>query len=285
MTDILKWLFGSKSESSATQPAAHLDEDDPRVPGFPPELLPYHKALEATRRPILAAELLEGMPERADSSILGGHPWWPANMSWPTDASGRPLQFLMQVNFDDAPVLDGFPDRGLLQFFIGRDDVNGANFDDPKAPTGFACIYHPATDGVETSNDTPPPLEETDDTPLTHPDVAVPLAFSRNTMLIDITDYRFDKQFPEIANDDHLVEAYDEFTSDDTPSIRLGGYPTFAQQDPREHQPGLGDVTLLTIDSSQHIMWGDVGVAQFFIEAKDLSNRDFSRVAYNWDCG
>lgn len=284
MTDIFKWLFGSKSEASATQPGVHLDEDDPRVPGFPPELLPFHKALEATRRPILAAEFLEGIPERADASQLGGQPWWPEGQTWPVDTLGRPLQFLLQINFDDAPVLNGFPDRGLLQFFIGRDDLNGANFDAPRAPNGFACIYYSTTDGRETSDELEAKTTADDATPLTNPDIAVPLSFSASTMLIDVTDYRFEQQFAEILNDENLCEAYSEFTSPDTPSIRLGGYPTFTQHDPRQYQDNLGDVTLLTVDSSQHIMWGDVGVAQFFIDQADLQKRDFSRVAYNWDC-
>ncbi|MDE5859478.1 MAG: DUF1963 domain-containing protein, partial [Oscillospiraceae bacterium] len=32
------------------------------------------------------------------------------------------------------------------------------------------------------------------------------------------------------------------------------------------------------------IMWGDMGVANFFISENDLKNLDFSKVAYNWDC-
>ena len=37
--------------------------------------------------------------------------------------------------------------------------------------------------------------------------------------------------------------------------------------------------------SDVDIMWGDVGVANFFIRLEDLKNRDFSNVLYNWDCG
>lgn len=31
-------------------------------------------------------------------------------------------------------------------------------------------------------------------------------------------------------------------------------------------------------------MWGDMGVANFFIRREDLLRRDFSRVWYTWDC-
>ena len=43
----------------------------------------------------------------------------------------------------------------------------------------------------------------------------------------------------------------------------------------------------LTIDKTRtpdEIIWGDCGVANFFINQKDLENCDFSKVLYNWDC-
>ncbi len=38
-------------------------------------------------------------------------------------------------------------------------------------------------------------------------------------------------------------------------------------------------------DDGWEIMWGDAGVANFFIEEEDLKNKRFDRVMYNWDCG
>ena len=32
------------------------------------------------------------------------------------------------------------------------------------------------------------------------------------------------------------------------------------------------------------VLWGDCGVANFFISREALRRRDFSRVCYNWDC-
>ena len=45
------------------------------------------------------------------------------------------------------------------------------------------------------------------------------------------------------------------------------------------------DILLLQIDTddSLNIMWGDSGVANFFIKKEDLLNLDFSNVIYNWD--
>ncbi|MEK3889148.1 DUF1963 domain-containing protein [Bacillus sp. FSL K6-3431] len=43
---------------------------------------------------------------------------------------------------------------------------------------------------------------------------------------------------------------------------------------------------LLQIDSEfeKGMMWGDSGVANFFIRKQDLERLDFSHVLYNWDC-
>ena len=32
------------------------------------------------------------------------------------------------------------------------------------------------------------------------------------------------------------------------------------------------------------VMWGDVGVANFFLKKEDLERMDFSDVFYTWDC-
>ncbi len=39
------------------------------------------------------------------------------------------------------------------------------------------------------------------------------------------------------------------------------------------------------VDGGVEIMWGDMGVAGFFINYEDLKRKDFSKVLYNWDCG
>ena len=36
--------------------------------------------------------------------------------------------------------------------------------------------------------------------------------------------------------------------------------------------------------NSYSILWGDCGVANFFIPRANLERLDFSQVLYNWDC-
>ena len=71
---------------------------------------------------------------------------------------------------------------------------------------------------------------------------------------------------------------------------QLGGYPYFTQSDPRPGQYEDLDVLLFQLDSDGNkevgdlVLWGDCGVANFFISREALKRRDFSRVCYNWDC-
>jgi uncharacterized protein YwqG len=70
---------------------------------------------------------------------------------------------------------------------------------------------------------------------------------------------------------------------------RMGGYAYFTQEDPRvRHAPDDNWLLLFQMDSDSNesieIMWGDMGVANFFILSEDLKNLNFDNVWYNWDC-
>ena len=64
------------------------------------------------------------------------------------------------------------------------------------------------------------------------------------------------------------------------------GYPNFTQDDPRGYNEINEHILLLQIDSDDDndIMWGDCGIANFFIHPDDLAKQDFSQLVYNWDC-
>ena len=94
-----------------------------------------------------------------------------------------------------------------------------------------------------------------------------------------VTDY-----FAHTSSEDIF---FDEMAKDgDEPQIQLLGHPSFTQEDPRfNSQYGEYDTLLLQIPSIEdEIMWGDMGIANFFIRKEDLERFDFSRVIYNWDC-
>ena len=69
---------------------------------------------------------------------------------------------------------------------------------------------------------------------------------------------------------------------------KLGGYPAFTQCDPRYYDKNLErfNTLLLQLDCEDEcdLMFGDTGVANFFINEEDLKKLDFTKVLYNWDC-
>ena len=91
----------------------------------------------------------------------------------------------------------------------------------------------------------------------------------------------FEKKYPAIAEELEDLS----FESFPTNGHKIGGYAYFTQQDPRIGNDKFKDyILLLQIDTDDQIMWGDSGVANFFIHPADLARKDFSKVMYNWDC-
>ena len=257
-------------------------------------LAPYAAALASTQRPALAIAL-EPM---ADDDVLvgkvGGRAYWPQGHDYPRDGNGKPLFLLAQIDFSKTPKLTGYPDSGLLQFFIANDDLYGADFDAPaqsSAQKGFRVVYWPA------------PLAAPDPStvPVSHGETYLPMdprkprrmRFSAGSETIGAGDagietilgqsvytlaeaYAARNGLPE----DAVVDAL--YTELGRTGHKLGGYPYFTQEDPR--RPEDPRRLLLQLDTDDEMMWGDAGVANFFIDPDDLARRDFSGVMYNWDC-
>ena len=61
-------------------------------------------------------------------SKFGGLPYWDESMEYPTDSNGDGLVLLAQINFEMTPINDErFPKTGILQFFVGTNDLMGAD--------------------------------------------------------------------------------------------------------------------------------------------------------------
>ena len=94
--------------------------------------------------------------------------------------------------------------------------------------------------------------------------------------------------------DDLFGEDFDDFYDNlfDTTNHWLLGYPFFTQFDPRRNEEDFEideneifyDTLLFQMDSDEDILWGDCGVANFFINKKDLENKNFNDILYSWDC-
>ena len=265
-------------------------------------------------RPAVRFTLELGEPGIFESKA-GGTPYLPRDIAWPLDDRGFGMGLLAQVDCAALEGLPDFPHTGLLQFFIGLDDVFGADFDDPVTQKGFRVFYHETADRSVTADEVEAkkaaaPMPEGDlrfYTPFCEGPCRIVLKAPAEQG-INGHDPRFDPLFAEKWNrarpDLPIKREWDLYSLmpdrlrdyDATaqpgwkgPWHQLGGYPFFTQSDPRPGEYDDLDVLLFQLDSDYQkkkdlVLWGDCGVANFFISREALKRRDFSRVCYNWDC-
>lgn len=237
-------------------------------------------------------------------SKFGGLPYWPSDKAYPENSKGEKLILLAQINFDKAKLHDyRLPKHGLLQFYIFGDDLSGADFEAPTAQENFRVVYHAEIDGSVTEESVRA-LGIKANTDFDGTDDYLPSYDEMKMSFEEMTDYMnpglddFDKLAADIYEElfdeetvdgniwktinhteyDYLTAAFDECNF----GHKMLGYPSFTQTDPRnddEYQ-----TLLLQIDSQDNIMWGDSGVANFFIDERALRKLDFSDVLYTWDC-
>ena len=249
------------------------------------EIIAWYRSLA---RPALI--LTPAEDPAADTGFrLGGGPWLADGEQWPTDGDGRPLEFIAQVDFAHLPPLAEYPTAGVLRFFIGRNDIFGVNFDAPDQGD-IAVLWHPGA--IEGGRQEPAlPLTSDDGSPFQDENVRVAGKAFDATLASDLPDSfscEVEARLEGQSRRAGMSELEDELfeMADSRPyGHRIGGHPTFTQSDFR--QPGRFDEfdrVLLALTSDDWIMWGDVGEAVFMVRSEDLARRDFSRVAFYWDC-
>lgn len=213
-------------------------------------------------------------------SKVGGLGYIPHDKDFPTDSNGNQLRLLAQIECDKIQ-LDGFMKTGLLQFWILNDDVLGMGEWGTTNQDGFRIIYYPEIDKSVTK-------EEIENKFIKNPydddnDEFFPV-FRECGMSFEKSENRY-IDYDEIDDDEVLDELCEENNGH-----KVGGYPYFTQNDPRdENQLEYYDFLLLQLDTDcigdeDVTMWGDCGVGNFFINSEKLKNKDFSDVLYNWDC-
>jgi uncharacterized protein YwqG len=269
---------------------------------FPPELESFRAAVEKSRKDYVAIKVRKADNTAQWSSKFRGTAYWPKGMEFPTDPRGRPLILLAQINFAEMPSLEGYPDRGILQFFISgeesRDHVWGAILYDeqPYDPKKwfaslqddryFRVVYHDKPIQDESQLVAPPQPVDRYYIPIME---EAQLSFEKRSEPVLPGDYEFRKVFGKEIYDfeEDVANRYMDFAYAWTPA-KIGGYSSFTQRDPREAVPQDDWLLLMEIQSGQdtggvEVMWGDAGVGGLFIRESDLAKRDFSSVAYYWD--
>ncbi|MEG4339562.1 DUF1963 domain-containing protein [Microcoleus sp. D3_18_C2] len=256
-----------------------------------PELEKYRDRIEATIKPYIEIQTQNNDDVNWWQSKFGGLPYLPKGFEYPKTPDGKYLFLLAQINFSEVPPLDGFPDRGILQFYIADDDLygldlgNSANVDNPALEDRFKIIYFPQPDfTVENMITNYDFLPEPEYFPVHG---CCGLQFTKKYAPISTSDRQFTQLLGEI--DEFFTTArkiyleYQEISS--FRGHKIGGYPDFTQDHPRCHK---ADILLFQMDTDRdetvYIMWGDTGIGNFFIDESALRQLDFSEVLYNWDC-
>ena len=270
--------------------------------------------LEKNKKPMIKISLSDDKPNLFQSKF-GGVPYLPKDMEVPKNKENQQLTLLAQINIEELPKNNIYPMKeGILQFWILNDDVLGLDYD-THLGDGFKIIYYKDIDKSVTEEEV---LEKYK--PYKDEDSYFPIEgeFSLNFKLTDgyfsdsnddfreIVDREMKKFYDENKDKySEILKIYDKENQlnyweiwdilEEDKKIgkklfgaghKIGGFPDFTQSDIRE--VGDYEILLLQIDSDRteknEIMWGDCGIANFFIREKDLKEFNFNKAIYNWDC-
>ncbi|MCQ2226565.1 MAG: DUF1963 domain-containing protein [Bacteroidales bacterium] len=244
-------------------------------------------------------------------SKIGGRPYLPKDFAYPCVGeghfAGEQLHFLAQINFAQMPNIEPFPKEGILQFYICGNPENysyGCEYGNDNAAKGneFRVVFHKdiCTDETQLmdANDMPKWAEDEDFPAM---GIFAIEAGGVSDCPLSVQDFRFDEVLAKVVKELYGTEI--ETINDLGSSIRkrlqkklkaegshIGGYPFFCQEDVRKTNFEKHTTLLFQLDSHQNengeydIMWGDMGVANFFIEPNAMKNLDFTNVLFNWDC-
>lgn len=241
-------------------------------------------------------------------SKIGGIPYFPSGAEIPLDSDGNQLRFLMQINCSDIQGMEIFPEKGIIQFWIGADECWGMC---DKNNKGYRVIYYEDI----SENVIVPPISEFSDYekeffPLKD-EFGVEFFPSIEDTPKDSIKYQklFCKYFNELSGE-NIESPYDlEFKlklpfkvlskaiyeGNSSYGHKIGGSSDFCQYDPRESEEAQEkyNFQLLQMESDfgringknyENIMWGDAGICHFFINSEKLKNLDFSDILYYCDC-
>ena len=239
-------------------------------------------------------------------SKFGGLPYISTDSDTPKDSNGNQLALLAQINCSELPENTLYPKEGLLQFWISRNDDFGLDNKKDYCVKYIKDIEDNITKESILNKYKLLNEENSDEySPFNKKNTSFALKFEKGISTITSTDFLFEdialKTIHELFPDENIKDLYDDLERDVFDTLfrafngvnhAIGAYPTFTQWDPRnpEDKDAYG-VTLLQVEShwnndpnNNEIMWGDSGVANFFINKEKLEHLNFEDVLFNWDC-
>lgn len=261
---------------------------------------PYREKLRATQHESILVTLHPSEDLNIYQSKVGGIPYLSNSKPYPRSRKGDRLKLLAQINFAELPENSTFPKKGMLQFYVnGQNDLWGMNLEYPCRQDGFRVLY------FDDISDQPNHLnyfEFLEDDIYQFPvSGQYKLEFCMSTQFMSVMDhhlpqvlfgvkdfYDYEERFLQGDLYEDFLDVYEAKVN--SKGHRLGGYPYFTQSDPRYGTDLEDYILLFQLDTQMdeerdiEVIWGDMGVGNFFIHPEDLKNRDFSKVMFNWDC-
>lgn len=230
--------------------------------------------------------------ERTDYKTFtkfGGMPVVPHGFIWPT-FNGKPIPFLLQIDFAEINgegKLQNFPQTGVMYVFVDSDKVNyvdkDINDDDWTYKQGetYKILYfneYADLDIAEKPNDLKITYDEfyvTPQTVKTYPDT---------------DDCDEANEIYKNCPVDGMEDGY-EMTRYENSGHRIGGWADYVQGGGLiyTYKRSKNDnwMLLMQIESEEgddNFMWGDVGTLYFFVNEKDLAERNFDNVRLEMQC-
>lgn len=239
-------------------------------------------------------------------SKFGGVPYISGDSNIPKDSNDAQLALLAQINCAELPENVLYPKEGLLQFWISRNNNFGLDNKDDYCVRFIKDIDKNITE-EDILNKYTMLDEERDDeySPFNKKNTSFALKFEKGMSTITSNDFQFEgialMTIKELFPNEDIKDLYDDLERDIFDTLfkafngvdhAIGAYPTFTQWDPRNpDKPDAYGISLLQIESNfsndsndAEIMWGDSGVANFFINNDKLKNLDFEDILFYWDC-
>ena len=284
------------TETEKQTPQVDADDLLEKIEVIPNLVLPrafanHWPSLSQTGTPFIQIKAAPADELAPAQSKFGSYPILPLGFPYPVNQHGEYMFPLAQINFRELPPLPGYPRTGYLQFYISADDTYGYRFD--NRPNDFRILFfeEDEVENFQTDFSFLESIMSSGSVPVAEPHALqfelkeeyFGLGNVITQMNPGISLEQIAAQYDNELEEELMEYAYDHFAPS---GHKLGGYAYFTQSDPREYRDGKDKefVLLLQIDSDDKIMWGDAGVANFFIHPDDLAKKDFSKAFYTWDC-
>lgn len=231
-------------------------------------------------------------------TYAGGLPTLSAGQ-WPRTVDGNPYRFLFQLDLSSVPDLGlNLPTTGLLQFWHAPDDLYGMDLDvTPGESTRRGTLVLHITEDLSQAEEFPTDYNHPgcDYSPLENP---LQKIFYKGTLTsmtpfpntLEAKEAEEGREAQETLLEDAYGSDYEFYNSEEEEAqelapeeyeFHLGGVPAFTQGDFRQNQDF---VLLLGSESGPNLMWGDMGVAGFWLTGEAVDTRQYNEAFLYWDC-